>query len=93
MIGTWCPTHPTGARDADHFVAAVMSMIDVVGIDHVGWSTDHIDAGMGPWFRDYRDYQPILARLLEAGMTEADLTKFVGGNALRLLQEAANAGN
>ncbi len=91
MIGTWCPTHPIGARDADHFVAAVMAMIDVAGIDHVGWSTDHIEAGMGPWFRDYRDYQEILARLLEAGLTEAEISKFAGGNALRLLQEAADA--
>ena len=89
MIGTWCPTHPIGARDAEHFVAAVMAMIEVAGIDHVGWSTDHIEAGMGPWFRDYRDYRSILAQLLEAGLDETDLSKFVGGNALRLLQEAA----
>ncbi|MEM9107004.1 MAG: membrane dipeptidase [Pseudomonadota bacterium] len=89
MIGTWCPTHPIGARNAEHFVAAVMAMIDVAGIDHVGWSTDHIEVGMGPWFRDYRDYQSMLARLLEAGLDETDLGKFVGGNALRLLEEAA----
>ena len=91
MIGTWCPTHPIGAQDADHFVDAVLAMIDVAGIDHVGWSTDHIDAGMGQWFRDYRDYQAILARLLEGGLTDAELAKFAGGNALRLLREAADA--
>lgn len=91
VIGTWCPTHPIGARDADHFVTAVMAMIDVAGIDHVGWSTDHIEAGMGSWFRDYRDYQSILARLYEAGLTEEEMAKFAGGNALRLLREAADA--
>lgn len=91
MIGTWCPTHPIGARDAGHFTAAVMAMIEVAGIDHVGWSTDHIEAGMGPWFRDYRDYRTLLAHLLEAGLNEAELAKFVGGNALRLLNEAAAA--
>ena len=86
MIGTWAINAPNGVSSADAFVDAVMAMIDHVGIDHVGWATDYIHVGMGPWFRDFRDFPALCANFLDKGLGEADLVKFIGGNALRVME-------
>ncbi|MEZ5279870.1 MAG: membrane dipeptidase [Acidimicrobiales bacterium] len=88
MVGTWAVDAPFGAADADAFVANVMAMVEVAGIDHVGWATDHLHFAMGPWFRDYSQFAELCARFLEAGMSEPDLVKFVSGNAKRVQEEA-----
>jgi membrane dipeptidase len=90
VIGTWLMHDPLGAGSAEAFVEAVMKMIETVGIDHVGWATDLIDAGLGPWFRDYGEFPALCARFLEAGFTEEDMAKFIGGNALRVQRQIAD---
>jgi membrane dipeptidase len=69
----------------------VMKMVETVGIDHVGWATDLLDTGLGPWFRDYREFPALCARFLDAGFAEEDLAKFIGGNALRVQREVAGS--
>jgi membrane dipeptidase len=91
VIGTWPMGDPLGVGSADAFVEAVMKMVDTVGIDHVGWATDFIEAGLGPWFRDYKEFPGLCARLLDGGFSEEDLVKFIGGNALRVQREVAGA--
>jgi membrane dipeptidase len=89
VIGTWLMGDPLGAGSAEAFVEAVMRMVETIGIDHVGWATDLIDAGLGPWFHDYSEFPALCARFLDAGFSEEDLAKFVGGNALRVQRQAA----
>ncbi len=86
MIGTWAIDKPNGVGSADEFVETVMAMIDYVGIDHVGWATDYIHVAMGPWFRDFRDFPALCAKFLDYGLSEADLVKFIGGDALRIME-------
>ncbi len=86
MIGTWAINKPNGVGSADEFVEVVLAMIDSVGIDHVGWATDYIHVAMGPWFRDFRDFPALCAKFLDKGLGEADLVKFIGGNALRIME-------
>jgi membrane dipeptidase len=91
VIGTWLMHDPLGAGSAEAFVEAVMKMVETVGIDHVGWATDLLDTGLGPWFRDYREFPALCARFLDAGFAEEDLAKFIGGNALRVQREVAGS--
>jgi membrane dipeptidase len=47
---------------------------------------EFVDAVMAPWFRDFRDFPALCAKLLDGGFSEADLVKFIGGNALRIME-------
>ncbi|MCP3936299.1 MAG: hypothetical protein GY708_13115 [Actinomycetia bacterium] len=89
VIGTWAIDAPFGEQDADAFVANVLGIIEVAGIDHVCWATDHLHFAMGPWFRHYGDFPDLCSRFLSAGLTEDELIKFVATNAIRVHEEAA----
>ena len=84
LVGSWCAPAPYGVGSEQAFVEAVIAMTDAIGIDHVCWSTDLIDIGPGPWFRDYARFAPICAALLEAGFSDADLVQFTSTNAMRM---------
>ena len=89
LIGTWAINAPFGAGSAEEFVEAVLAMIDEVGIEHVCWATDLIQAGMGNWFKDYADFPDLCARFLDAGMSSEDLDKFLWGNVFRIYEVAS----
>ncbi len=70
---------------ADHIDHAVQ----VAGIDHVGLGSDfdgvtRLPAGL----TDVSMYPNLVAELLRRGYTEADVTKVLGGNLLRVWREA-----
>ena len=91
VIGTWAVTPQVGGlKSMEAFVEAVLVMADTVGVDHVGWATDFIDAGM-TYFADYRKFPILCAMLMDAGFSEDDLIKFVGGNALRVFKEVTGS--
>ncbi len=66
------------------FAQATLVLVDTIGINHVGWGTDHIQKAMPNWFNTFEQFPVLCAKLLEAGFTEQDLIKFIGGNALRV---------
>ena len=61
-----------------------MRLIDVVGVDHVGLGTD-MDGNFEPVSSNSRQLPDWVAGLQSKGLSEADLAKVVGGNALRIL--------
>jgi membrane dipeptidase len=82
LIGAW----PSGfaKRTFADFVDQTMRLIDVVGIDHVGLGTD-MDGNFKPVFSNYRQLPDWVTGLGSKGLSDGDLAKVVGGNAIRIL--------
>jgi microsomal dipeptidase-like Zn-dependent dipeptidase len=81
-IGFWdgaiCSTRPEAAAKAIAYVR------DLVGIDHVGLGSD-FDGSTTTGF-DASQVAAITQALLDAGFTEDDIRKVMGGNVLRVIR-------
>ena len=69
----------------------VTHALDLVGPDHVGIGADWDGGGGVIGMEDVSSLPKITERLLKAGYTEAQLSNFWGGNALRVLGMAQKA--
>jgi membrane dipeptidase len=80
-IGYWdaavCDTSPAG------IVRAIAHVRDLVGIDHVGLGSDY-DGAIAARF-DTSRIDAITQALIDAGFSDADIAKVMGGNVLRVL--------
>ena len=66
----------------------IFRLIDDVGIDHVSIGTD-MDANYKPVFDNYEMTPLLVGSLLEAGLSEIDTGKIIGGNFLRVFKEVS----
>jgi len=84
LVGAW----PAGIGIVDllGFVYRVLELVDMAGIDHVCLGTD-MDANYKPVFDTYVHLPHFVAGLAQAGLTESDVAKLIGGNYLRLLTQ------
>jgi membrane dipeptidase len=84
LIGAW----PSGFanRTVADFVDQTMRLIDAVGVDHVGLGTD-MDGNYEPVFSSYKQLPDWVTALRSKGLSEADVAKVVGGNAVRVLNK------
>ncbi|MDP0501241.1 MAG: dipeptidase [Verrucomicrobiota bacterium JB022] len=64
-------------------------MVEVMGIDHIGISGDFDGGGGAADLMSVGDFTNVTVEMLRRGYTEEDLRKFWGGNAMRVLDEAA----
>jgi membrane dipeptidase len=88
VIGAW-PSGFANRTFAD-FVDQTMRLVDVVGVDHVGLGTD-MDSNFQPVFSTYRQLPNWIAGLRAKGLSEGEVAKIAGGNALRVLQQVLKA--
>jgi membrane dipeptidase len=88
VIGAW-PFGFTNRTFAD-FVDQTMRLVDAVGVDHVGFGTD-MDSMSQPVFSTYLQLPNWIAALRSKGLSEGDVAKIAGGNALRVLQQVLKA--
>jgi membrane dipeptidase len=88
VIGAW-PSGFANRTFAD-FVDQTMRLMDAVGVDHVGLGTD-MDGNFQPVFSSYRQLPDWISGLRAKGLSEAEVAKIAGGNALRVLDQVLKA--
>jgi membrane dipeptidase len=87
VIGIWPATSP-GADDIHALVRELKYVRDLVGADHVGIGTDMAGLSIYTSMPTYREFAPLPAALLAAGLPDADVRKILGGNVARVFEAA-----
>jgi len=82
-------TAPLWNTDFERYMAMVLHVIEVAGVDHVCFGADWDGGGGIPGLEDISKLPQVTERLRQAGYSDADLAKMWGGNILRIVQEAA----
>ncbi|HTV70165.1 MAG TPA: membrane dipeptidase [Rhizobiaceae bacterium] len=82
-IGYWSAA--TCGKDVASIVKAIRYTVDVVGVDHVGLGSDYDGAVAVPF--DTSGLVLLTEGLMNAGFSEADIAKIMGGNQIRLLEQ------
>ena len=98
-IGWMLDRNGDGKAGMEDMVAHVEYIAGLVGIDHVGFSTDAALDGWDPDSRHYADAElaaidrwvRVTAALHARGWSDEDLAKLLGGNFLRVLREVLPA--
>ena len=89
-LAEWRRTHSapkvTLADVADH----IDHIAKVAGIDHVGIGSDYdgVDNSLPEGLDSVATYPALLAEMLRRGWSDADVAKLVGGNVLRVMEQA-----
>ncbi len=77
-----------GPATIDRLIDHVDYVVDRVGIDHVGLSTDFNHGGGIQGFGNASEALNVTAGLLQRGYSAADIEKIWSGNFLRVMREA-----
>jgi membrane dipeptidase len=86
-MAPWRAANPQPRATLEDVVAHIQHVRNVAGIDHVGLGGDFDGVGSLPVGVEGVDAYPrILAALMEAGWTEADIRKLAGENILRVMR-------
>ncbi|MGB5189082.1 dipeptidase [Robiginitalea sp.] len=75
------------AVDVSDFVDHIDYMVELIGIDHVGISSDFDGGGGIEGWSDASETFNVTLELVRRGYSEADIAKLWGGNLLRVLDE------
>lgn len=78
---------PMWDADFERYMDALLHVIAVAGVDHVGFGADWDGGGGFPGMDDITVHPRITQRLLDAGLSEGDCEKLWSGNLLRVLEE------
>ncbi len=84
-------TQPLWDVDLDHYMEALLHVIEVAGVDHVCFGGDWDGGGGIEGLMEISSLPVVTQRLLEAGYSREDIGKMTGGNVLRIMR-AAQAG-
>ncbi len=75
----------------EQYMAALLHVIEVAGVDHVCFGADWDGGGGIVGMEDITALPVVTERLLAAGYSRDDVGKMTGGNVLRILREAQEA--
>lgn len=81
--------HPLPYADVTDVVAQIDHVVELVGVDHVGFGSDFDGVGdsLPTGLKSVADYPNLIAALLAAGYSDDDVEKIAGGNLLRVWTE------
>ena len=87
---TYREEHPFPYADLDDLVAHFKHVIDLVGVEHVGFGSDFDGVGdsLPEGMQGVADYPNLVERLLALGLSEEDVAGIMGGNLLRVWKAA-----
>ncbi|MBD9434711.1 dipeptidase [Pseudoxanthomonas sp. PXM03] len=80
--------YPTRRATFDEYMAHLLHILKVAGVDHVGIGADWDGGGGVVGLEDVSALPRITEALLAAGYSEVDIRKIWGGNLLRVLRQA-----
>ena len=78
---------PAAAVNVSDFVDHIDYMVKLIGIDHVGISSDFDGGGGIEGWSDASETMNVTLELVERGYSQEDIAKLWGGNLLRVLDE------
>lgn len=86
LIGIW----PAAAMETvEGMVAHIDHVKQLVGVDHIGIGSDLRGMSYLDAFGEEADFRPIVEGLFQAGYTDEEVGKIMGGNFFRLWQEVS----
>lgn len=83
---------PSAFPTLQHYADGIASMVEAIGIDHVGIGSDldGIPTGTPP-LNHYEQYPQLVQLLIEHGFARAELQKIMGGNFMRVFKAVSTA--
>jgi membrane dipeptidase len=82
---------PFSNADFETYMRALLHVIRVMGVDHVGLGADWDGGGGVRGLEDVSLLPRITARLRREGVSEVDIAKIMGGNLMRVMRQAQAA--
>ena len=82
---------PTPPPTMDDYVRHIDYVVNLIGIDHVGFGSDFDGGGGIPDIDDISMLPNLTVELLRRGYSRRDIEKFWGGNLLRVLRDVERA--
>ncbi len=83
--------YPTPPATIDDFIKHIDYVVNLIGIDHVGFGSDFDGGGGVEGLNDISMLPNLSVELIRCGYTARDLDKFWGGNLLRVFREVEKA--
>lgn len=84
-------TDPLWSTTFEQYMAALLHLIEVAGVDHVCLGADWDGGGGIAGLEEISAMPAVTARLLQEGYSQEDIAKISGGNVLRLVRAAEAA--
>lgn len=84
--------HPTLFSDVQKVADHIDHVVELVGVDHVGFGSDFDGVGdsLPTGLKDVSDYPNLILELIKRGYSERDISKMCSGNLFRVWQEVEN---
>lgn len=83
--------YPTPPATMDDYIKHIDHVVNLIGIDHVGFGSDYDGGGGIEGLEDISQLPNLTVELLRRGYSSRDIEKFWGGNLLRVLRDVERA--
>ena len=89
-LGNYLTDREDPRPNIEDFIDHIDYMVDKIGIDHVGISSDFDGGGGIEGWKDASETKNVTSALRNRGYSEAEIAKIWGGNLMRVLDEVQN---
>ena len=91
-LGAFLTDRKDPPANLEDFVDHIDYMVEKIGLDHVGISSDFDGGGGGEGWKDASETKNVTKKLRERGYTDTEIAKLWGGNLLRVLDQVQEIG-